>query len=94
MHLLEHPGHGREDGRAHLRHELGNPPRVGTEGDRETEMGAEQVHQPAEVVREREVEQHHVGREEEVLDPVDRPDHLRVVAVEDHAGLRRPGRPV
>jgi hypothetical protein len=89
VHFLEYPGDGRQDRRAHLRHDLGDPPRVGAGGDREPEMGSEQLHQATEVVREREVEKHHVGREEEVLDPVDRRDHLRVIAVEDHAALRR-----
>jgi len=57
-----------------------------------SEMRPEQLHEATEVVGEREVQKHHVGREEEVLDPVDRRHHLRVIAVEDHAALRRPRR--
>ena len=40
----------------------------------------------------RQVEQHRVVRDRELLDVVDAAGHLVVVAVPDHAGLRRPGR--
>ena len=43
-------------------------------------------------MREREEQEHHVAFDREVLDVVDLVDHRVVVAVPDHAGLRRPGR--
>jgi hypothetical protein len=43
-------------------------------------------------VRERQVEQHHVLAQPEVLDPLDRRGHGVVVAVADHAALRGAGR--
>ena len=93
MNLLEHTRHRREDRRPNLRHDVPDPPRVGQERDRESKVRAEQVHQSPEVVGERQVEQHDVRRDEEGLDLVDRPDHVVVVAVQDHAALRRAGRP-
>ena len=44
-------------------------------------------------MREREVEEQQVLVERELLERVDRRRHLVVVAVADHAGLRRAGRP-
>ena len=93
VHLLQHARHGREDRRPHLRHHLADAARVGQERDRVAEVRAQQVHEPPEVVCERQVEEQDVAREEEVLDLVDPSDHLVVVPVEDHAGLGRAGRP-
>ena len=51
------------------------------------------MQQPAVVVREREVEEHHVARQRQPLVHLVALLHHRVVvAVADHAGLRRPGR--
>ena len=67
--------------------------RIRKERDRVADVGAGEVHQPPEVVRERQVEEQHVVCAREVLELVDDGDHLVVVAVADHAGLRRPRRP-
>ena len=53
---------------------------------------AEQRHAAAEVVRERQEEEHHVALEREVVDAAGCVDHGEVVAVQDHAALGRAGR--
>jgi hypothetical protein len=92
VHLLEEPRHARQQRRPHRRHRLGDAQRIGAEGGREALVRSQQVHQPAEVVRQREVEQHHVVAERELRHAVDARGHLVVVAVADHAGLRWAGR--
>jgi hypothetical protein len=54
---------------------------------------AQQVKEAPEVVRERQVEEHHVVLDEEVVGAPDGVGHLEVVPVPDHAGLRRARRP-
>ena len=89
MHLLVHAGHAREDRRPHLRHRPGDVQRVGQEGDRVAQVRPGEVHQPTEVVREREVEEHDVARAARVREAVSGRDHRVVVPVADHAALRR-----
>ena len=91
--LLVHAGDAREHGRADLEHRLADAQRVGQERDREAHVGAGQEHQPPEVVREREIEEHQVVVAVVVLHRVDDARHRVVVAVAEHAALRRPGRP-
>ena len=93
MDLLVYARDTRQDGRAHLDERIRDPKRVGEKGDREPRASALQHHQLAEVVGEREVEKHHVVVLEEAVHRVDGGRHRVVVAVADHAALRRPGRP-
>ena len=94
VHLLVDAGNARQERRAHLRERLGDAERVGEERDREADVRPEEQHQPPVVVREREVEEHHVVRAVvRLLHPVDDARHLVVVAVREHAALGRPGRP-
>ena len=66
---------------------------IGEEGDREPDVCAEEQHQPPVVVREREVQEHDVvGAVVRLLHPVDDRCHLVVVAMAEHAALRRAGR--
>ena len=91
-HLLVHPRHARQDRRPHLRDRPRDVERVGQEGDRVAEVRAREVHQPPEVVRQREVQQHDVAGPAVVGQLVGDGDHRVVVAVPDHAALRRAGR--
>ena len=53
------------------------------------------MHEPTEVVREWKPQQHHIVRDDEVVQFIDDRDHREVVAVPDHASLgwaRRAGR--
>ena len=93
MHLLVDAGDARQHRRSHLEQRVRRSQRVWEERGRISDVGPGQVHQPSEVVCERQVEEHHVARERQFLDPVDDGDHLVVVAVADHARLGRPGRP-
>ena len=93
MHLLVDARHAREDRRPHGRKRRGRLERVGQERERVADVGPGQVHEPAEVVRERQVEQHDVADRREALEMVDDGHHGVVVAVRDHAALRRPRRP-
>ena len=93
VHLLVDARHARQDRRPHLGQRPGDVERVGQECDRVADVGAGEVHQPTEVVRERQVEQHHVARGAVIGEVVDRCDHRVVVAVPDHAALGRPRRP-
>ncbi len=92
MDLLVDAWNAREDRRPHLRKRLDDRIRVGTEGERVADVRAEQMHEATEVVCEWQVQQHHVVRDGEVLDLPSLVRHLVVVAVADHAGLRRTGR--
>ena len=92
MHLLVDPRHARQNRRSHDRHDLCEPQRVGTEGDRVARIGPEEVHQPSEVVGQRQVDEHHVVGDRELRDAIGARGHLVVVAVADHAGLGRAGR--
>src|SRR6266545_2482680 len=91
--LLEHARHARENRGPHLRQRVGRAQRVGEEGERVPDIGPRQVHQAAEVVRERQVEEHQVVRSGQLLHVVDDRDHRVVVAVAKHAAFRRAGRP-
>ena len=93
VHLLEHARHAREQRRLDRLQRLARAQRIGEEREREPDVRALQVHQPPEVVRERQVEEHRVVGHREVVDLVDDGGHRVVVAVQDHAGLRRAGRP-
>ena len=92
MGLLVHARNARQKRGADLRKHVRNRIRIGTERDREAGVGAPERHQPPEVVRERQIEQHQIVAEREVLDPLDARGHRVVVAVADHAALRRAGR--
>jgi hypothetical protein len=92
MDLLVEPRNARQESRAHLRERFRDTERIGAEGDRVADVRAQQMHQAAEVVRQRQVEEHHVVRDRKALDVVHAGGHLVVVAVADHAGLGRPGR--
>ena len=94
VHLLVDARDARQQRRAHLRQRFGDAQRVGEERDREADVCSEEQHQPAVVVRQREVEEHHVvGVVVRLLHPVDDARHHVVVAVREHAALGRPGRP-
>ena len=58
--LLVEAGHTGQQRGAHLRQDLSEGVRIGAERDREPGVSAPERHQPPEVVRERQVEQHHV----------------------------------
>ena len=66
--------------------------RIAEERDREADVRALDEHQSPEVVRERDVEEHHVVGSRVVLHLVDDARHREVVAVAHHAALRRTGR--
>ena len=91
--LLVDARHARQDRRPHLGHRAGDVEGIGQERDRVPDVRPREVHQPAEVVGERQVEEHHVARRAVVGEVVDGRDHRVVVAVADHAALGRPGRP-
>ena len=93
VHLLVDARDARQKRRTYLRERLGDAQRIGDERDREPDVRAEEEHQPPVVVREREVQEHHVVfAVVALLHPVDDRRHLEVVAVREHAALRRPGR--
>ena len=92
VHLLVHARHARQHRRPHLEQRLGRAKRIRKERDRVADVRPREMHQPPEVVRERQVEQQDVVGRREVLELVDDGDHLVVVAVADHARLRRAGR--
>src|SRR5262249_57806739 len=60
--LLVDARHARQDGGAYDRERLAAPERIGEERDGESDLGAEEEHEPAVVVRERQVQQHEVLR--------------------------------
>ncbi len=90
--LLVKARHAREHRGPDDRERLGDLERIGAERNREPEIGPEQVDQPAEVVRERQKEQDHVARGEDVVRRLGLLAHRVVVAVPDHAALGRSGR--
>ena len=93
MNLLVDAGHAREDGRPHGGQRLPDPVGVRAKRGRVPRVRTGEVHQSSEVVREREVEEHDVAPHDEPVEAVDHGDHRVVVAMADHAGLRRAGRP-
>ena len=90
--LLVHPRDAREDRRPHPLERLGDGVGIRAVRQREAEVRAEQVHQPPEVVRQREVHHHHVPAADVVVHLPHGVGHRVVVAVADHAGLGWPGR--
>ena len=90
--LLVDTRHAREHGRSHRGERIRDRVRVGLEGDAVAVERPGQVHEAAEVVRQREVEQAHVTRLHVARHLLDHRSHLVVVPVADHAALRRAGR--
>ena len=92
MHLLVEARHAREDRGPDFGQRIGDGIGIGAEGDRVAGHRRQQMREAAEVVRERQIEQQQVVLPEDVGHVVDDLRHLVVVAVEDLAALRRPGR--
>ena len=93
MDLLVDARHAREQRRLHT-HQLGRrAQRIGQECDREADVRRREMQQAPVVVGEREVEEHHVaGLRQAIFHLVALLHHRVVVAVADHARLRRAGR--
>ncbi len=90
--LLEDPRHRRQVGRVDLVELDDDLLHVAAEvGDRGAEVDRQQLDQQRVGVREREVEVGDLARLERA-DRLARVEHLAVVAVREHAALRRPGR--
>ena len=94
MGLLVDPRHAGEGGGADRGERLADPERVAAQRQRVTDVDRLEVDQAAVVVGERQVEEEGVaGTDEPTLQLVHDRRHLVVIAMADHAALRRAGRP-
>ena len=89
VNLLVDAGHARQHRRTHGQQGVRRLQRVGQEGDRVADVRAGQVHQPPEVVGEREVQEHQVVVVHVARQVVDHRHHRVVVAMPHHAALGR-----
>ena len=90
--LLVHARNARQHRRMHLLQRVRRLQRIRQERDRVTHVRPRQVHQPPEIVGERQVEQHQIVVPHVHRQVVDHRRHRVVVAVPDHAALRWAGR--